>query len=110
MTGFLYGLGRLCARWRFVVIPIWVVLIVGVVVAAEGSGSETSDNVTLPNTGSQNASDLLSGRFPSQAYGSVPVVVATDSGKLTDSKKSNAVASSVSNLKKTPHVGSAVSP
>jgi RND superfamily putative drug exporter len=110
MTRLLYGLGRLCARWRFVVIPIWVVLIAGVVVAAEGIGSETTDNVTLPNTGSQDASDLLSGRFPSQAYGSNPLVVATDTGKLTDSKYSNAIASSVSNLKKTAHVSAAVSP
>jgi RND superfamily putative drug exporter len=110
MTSLLYKLGHLCARWRFVVLPIWIVLIVGVVVAAEGMGSETTDNVTLPNTGSQDASDLLSGRFPSQAYGSNPLVVATETGKLTDSKYSNAIASSVSNLKKTPHVNAAVSP
>jgi putative drug exporter of the RND superfamily len=110
MTGLLYKLGHFCARWRFVVLPIWIVLIVGLVVAAEGTGSETTDNVTLPSTGSQDASDLLSGRFPSQAYGSNPLVVATDTGKLTDSKYSNAIASSVSNLKKTPHVNAAVSP
>ena len=110
MTGLLYKIGHLCARWRFVVLPIWLALIVGVVVAAEGIGSETTDNVTLPSTGSQDASDLLSGRFPSQAYGSNPLVVATDTGKLTDSKYSNAIASSVSNLKKTAHVNAAVSP
>ena len=110
MTSLLYKLGHLCSRWRFVVIPIWVALIVGVVVAAEGIGSETTDNVTLPDTGSQDASDLLSGRFPSQAYGTNPLVVATDTGKLTDSKYSNAIASSVSNLKKTAHVNAAVSP
>ena len=101
MTGLLYKLGHLCARWRFVVLPIWVALIVAIVVAAGEAGSETTDNVTLPGTGSQDASDLLSGRFPSQAYGSNPLVVATDTGKLTDSKYSNAIASSVSNLKKT---------
>ena len=110
MTGLLYKLGHLCARRRFVVLPIWLVLIVGVVAAAEGMGSETTDNVALPNTGSQDASDLLSGRFPSQAYGSNPLVVATNTGKLTDSKYSNAIASSVSNLKKTAHVNAAVSP
>ena len=70
----------------------------------------TTNNVTLPGTGSQSATDLLSGRFPSQAYGSNPLVVATDSGKLTDSKYSKAINSSVSALKKTPHVTAAVSP
>ena len=63
-------------------------LIAGLVIAAGQAGSETSDNVSLPDTGSQNASDLLGGRFPSQAYGSNPIVVATDTGKLTDSKYS----------------------
>jgi putative drug exporter of the RND superfamily len=110
MTRLLYGLGRACARWRFVVLGLWVVLVVALVVVAGQAGSETTNNVTLPGTGSQNATDLLGGRFPSQAYGSNPLVVATDSGKLTDSKYSKAIGSSVSNLKKTPHVTAAVSP
>jgi putative drug exporter of the RND superfamily len=110
MTSLLYKLGHFCARWRFAVLPFWAVLIVALAVAAGQAGSETSDNVSLPNTGSQNASDLLSGRFPSQAYGNNPIVVATDSGKLTDSKLSSAIDSSVTRLKKTPHVGAVVSP
>jgi putative drug exporter of the RND superfamily len=110
MTGLLYRLGRACARWRFVVLGLWVVLVVVLVIAAREAGSETTNNVTLPGTGSQSATDLLSGRFPSQAYGSNPLVIATDSGKLTDSKYSKAIDSSVSNLKKTPHVTAAVSP
>jgi putative drug exporter of the RND superfamily len=110
MTGLLYGLGRACARWRFVVLGLWVVLVVALVVAAGQAGSRTTNNVTLPGTGSQSATDLLGDRFPSQANGTNPIVVATDSGKLTDSKYSKAVASSVSALKKTPHVTAAVSP
>jgi putative drug exporter of the RND superfamily len=110
MTRLLYGLGRACARWRFVVLGLWVVLVVALVVVAGQAGSETTNNVTLPGTGSQSATDLLSGRFPSQAYGTNPLVVATDSGKLTDSKYSKAIKSSVSALKKTPHVTAAVSP
>ncbi len=110
MTRLLYSLGRACARWRFPVLIAWVLLVVGVVVAAGQAGSETTNNVTLPGTGSQSATDLLSDRFPSQAYGSNPLVVATDSGKLTDSKYANAIDSSVSALKKTPHVTAAVSP
>jgi putative drug exporter of the RND superfamily len=110
MTRMLYGLGHACARWRFVVLGLWLVLVVGLVIAARGAGSDTTNNVTLPGTGSQSATDLLSDRFPSQAYGSNPLVVATDSGKLTDSKYSKAIKSSVSALKKTPHVTAAVSP
>jgi putative drug exporter of the RND superfamily len=110
MTGLLYGLGRACARWRFVVLGLWVVLVLALVVVAREAGSQTTNNVTLPGAGSQSATDLLSDRFPSQAYGTNPLVVATNSGKLTDSKYSKAIKSSVSNLKKTPHVTAAVSP
>jgi putative drug exporter of the RND superfamily len=110
MTGLLYRLGHACARWRFVVLALWVVMIVALVVVAREAGSNTTNNVTLPGAGSQSATDLLSDRFPSQAYGSNPLVVATDSGKLTDSKYSKAIKSSVSALKKTPHVTAAVSP
>jgi len=110
MTGLLYKLGHACARWRFVVVGLWLVMIVGLVIAARTAGSDTTNNVTLPGTGSQNATDLLSNRFPSQAYGTNPLVIATDSGKLTDSKYSKAINSTVTELKKTAHVTAAVSP
>ena len=110
MTRLLYGLGRVCARWHFVVLGLWLVLIVALVIGANKAGSETNNNVTLPGTGSQSATDLLSGRFPTQAYGSNPLVIATDSGKLTDSKYSKAIDSSVKELKKLGHVTGAISP
>jgi putative drug exporter of the RND superfamily len=110
MTGLLYGLGRACARWRFVVLALWLVMILALVISAREAGSDTTNNVTLPGTGSQSATDLLSDRFPTQAYGTNPLVIATDSGKLTDSKYSNAIKSTVSNLKKLPTVTSAISP
>ena len=93
MTGLLYGLGHACARWRFVVLGLWLVLVVALVIVAQGAGSQTTNNVTLPGAGSQSATDLLSDRFPTQAYGTNPLVVATDSGKLTDSKYSKAIKS-----------------
>jgi putative drug exporter of the RND superfamily len=110
MTRLLHGLGHLCARWRFPVMGGWAVLVAALVIFAGQAGSETNNNLTLPDTGSQNATDLLSDRFPSQAYGSNPIVVATDTGELTDKKYSDAIGSSVSSLKKTPHVQAAVSP
>jgi putative drug exporter of the RND superfamily len=85
-------------------------MLVALVISAREAGSDTTNDVTLPGTGSQSATDLLSDRFPSQAYGSNPLVIATNSGKLTDSKYSKAIDSSVKALKKTPHVTAAVSP
>jgi putative drug exporter of the RND superfamily len=110
MTGLLYKLGHACARWRFAVLGLWLVLVVALVVVAGQAGSQTTNNVTLPGAGSQSATDLLSERFPDQAYGTNPIVVATDSGKLTDSKFSKAIDSSVKALRNTPHVTVVVSP
>lgn len=110
MTGVLYKLGHGCARFRFVVLAIWIVAAVALVAAAASVGNNTSDNVSLPGTGSQTATNVLDQRFKSQANGSNPIVVATDKGKLTDSSYSKAIDSSVSRLKSTPHVKAVVNP
>jgi len=110
VTGPLYHLGRICARHHWIVIALWVVGAIALVSVSRAAGDNTSDNVTLPGTGSTNAQDLLQKGLPDQAYGTNPVVLKAKSGKLTDSKNSQAVDDTVSNLKKTPHVISAVSP
>lgn len=87
MTSVLYSLGRLCARHPLLVSLLWVVGVVGTVVVATGIGQETSDDLTLPGTDSQAATDLLSDKFPDQANGSVPIVFRAPAGsKLTGSR------------------------
>jgi len=54
-------------------------------------GDNTNDNLTLPGTGSQNATDALSKSFPDQANGTSPIVLHVSNGKLTDSKYADAV-------------------
>ena len=110
MTGPLYHLGRFCARHHWPVIALWLVAAIALVSVSRAAGDNTSDNVSLPGTGSTNAQDLLAKRLPQQAYGSNPVVLKVKSGQLTDDKNSQAVADTVTELKKTPHVTSAVSP
>ena len=110
MTGPLYHLGRLCARHHWVTIALWVVAAVALASVSRAAGDDTTDNVSLPGSGSTNAQDLLQKRLPQQAYGSNPMVLKVKSGELTDSKNSQAVDDTVSALKKTPHVISAVSP
>jgi len=87
VTPYLYRLGRFCTRHPLVVTVLWLVVVVGVVTVARTVGQETNDNLTLPGTGSQAASNLLSDKFPDQANGSVPIdfQAPKDSG-LTDSR------------------------
>jgi putative drug exporter of the RND superfamily len=106
----LYGLAGMCVRHRFRVAAAWLVLVVAFVVVANGVGTETSNNLTLPGTGSTQAQDLLQDNLPKQANGTNPVVMETASGKLTTGKNAQAVKATVSSLKKAPHVIDAVSP
>jgi putative drug exporter of the RND superfamily len=110
MTGLLYHLGRFSARRHWLVIATWVACVVAVVGASHVVGEKTSDNLNLPGTDSTQATDLLGRRLPDQANGSNPLTLKVDSGKLTDSKNEKAIDETVTALKDTPHVISAVNP
>src|SRR4051795_8744625 len=111
MAAPLYWLGKKCVHRRYYVLAAWVVIAAVLVGLAKHVGSQTSDNLTLPGSGSQQATDVLEKRFPAQANGTNPVVMEAPAGaKLTDKKYSDAVAATVTSLKKDHDVSSAVSP
>jgi uncharacterized membrane protein YdfJ with MMPL/SSD domain len=87
MTPLLYRLGHFCARHSVLVLAVWVVVAISVIVVAKSVGSDTNDDLRLPGTDSQNATNLLSAKFPKQANGSVPVAFRAPEGhKLSDLK------------------------
>jgi RND superfamily putative drug exporter len=92
------------------VIAAWIVVVIAVAAVANAAGTQNSDNLSLPGTGSTNAQDLLQDHLPSMAYGTNPVVLQAKSGKLTDSKNKQAIENTVDSLKKNPGVVHAVSP
>mgnify|MGYP003288494810 CR=1 FL=1 len=110
MTGPLYHLGRFCARHHRLIIAAWIVAAVGLALAGRAAGERTSDDLTLPGTGSTKATDVLEQRLPDQAYGSNPLVIESPHGKLTDSKNNQAVDDTVKKVRNTPHVVKAVNP
>jgi putative drug exporter of the RND superfamily len=111
MTAPLYAIGRFCARHHYPVIAAWVILAIALVLIGQAGGSKTSENLTLPGTGSTKATELLEDNLPEQAYGSNPLVIEAPSGaKLTEPKYSAAVAETAKNLEALPDVNSAVSP
>jgi putative drug exporter of the RND superfamily len=110
MTGALYGLARFCARHRFFVLTVWLVVAVALVGVSHQLGDHTNDNLTLPGTGSQSATDALSKSFPDQANGTSPIVLHVSSGKLTDSKYAGAVNQAAADAAKAPDVASVVNP
>jgi putative drug exporter of the RND superfamily len=110
MTGVLYRLARFSVRHRFAVLALWIVLAVALVAVSHHLGDNTNDNSTLPGTNSQQATDALSKPFPDQANGSSPIVLHVSSGKLTDSKHSQAVNQAAADVAKAPDVASVVNP
>ena len=65
-------------------IAAWLIAAVALVAAGQASGDKTNDNLTLPGTGSTQATDLLQDKLPKQANGNNPLVLEATSGKLTE--------------------------
>ena len=110
MTGMLYALAQFCVRRKFVVLAVWLVATIALVAVSHSLGDNTNDNLSLPGTDSQAATDALAKSFPDQANGSSPIVLHANSGKLTDTKNAEAVAAAAAGVAKEPHVASVVSP
>jgi putative drug exporter of the RND superfamily len=110
VTGVLYRLARFCVRRRFVVLGVWVVATIALVAVSHTLGDNTNDNLSLPGTDSQHATDVLKSSFPDQANGTSPIVLHAKSGKLTDQNNANAVNQAASNLSKNKDVAAVVNP
>jgi uncharacterized membrane protein YdfJ with MMPL/SSD domain len=106
----LYALGRFCARHSLVMVGAWILLAILVGFTVSRVGAETSNDLSLPGTGSQAVKDLLTNRFPPQQNGVNPIVFDVRTGKLTDDANKAAIKSSVQALRKAPHVYSVTNP
>jgi len=110
VTGPLYRLTKACISHRWAVLAVWVVLVAGVGFLALRAGTDTSDDLTLPGTDSQAATNLLDAQFPTQANGSNPVVMKAPSGRLTTPRNKRAIRRTVARLERDRQVRRAVSP
>jgi RND superfamily putative drug exporter len=110
VTGVLYGLAKFCVRHRFVTIAVWLVVTVVLVGVSHRLGENTNDNLSLPGTDSQHATDTLKSSFPDQANGTSPIVLHAAVGQLTEAKYATAVNEAAADVAKAPHVASVVNP
>jgi RND superfamily putative drug exporter len=110
VTGVLYGLAKFCVRHRFVTIAVWLVVTVVLVGVSHRLGENTNDNLSLPDTDSQHATDTLKSSFPDQANGTSPIVLNAAKGKLTEARYTSAVNEAAADVAKAPHVASVVNP
>jgi putative drug exporter of the RND superfamily len=110
MTPYLYKLGHFSTRHRWWVVAFWLVVVIATVAISQRMGDNLSDNLSLPGTGSDHATNLLQKPFPAQANGTSPIIVHAKSGKLTSSKYEDAVNTAASDLKKNQYVTSVINP
>jgi uncharacterized membrane protein YdfJ with MMPL/SSD domain len=93
-----------------VFILLWVVAMAVFVGLYHAAGSNTSNNLELPGTDGQAATDLLADQFPPQQNGKNPIVFRATKGKVTDSANKQAIEESYKRIKALPHVYSASDP
>ncbi len=110
MSALLYRLGHLCVRRHRIVLAIWLAIVVGLTVAVQIAGKQTSDNLTLPGTGSTKATNLLADKLPEQQNGTVPIVFVATSGKLDQGANKTAIDKAVKDLAAVDGVEKAVNP
>jgi putative drug exporter of the RND superfamily len=102
------------ARWstthRLYVVIGWVVLIAVVYALARATGTEYSDNFTLPNSGSQRAADLLQKSFPAQAGDRDEIVFRVERGTVLEPAVRERMSATFARVARLPHVSSVISP
>jgi putative drug exporter of the RND superfamily len=101
----LYVLAQWCTRHRRSVIVGWLLLLIVTAGVSSAYGGKKSTDFAIPGTESQEAIDLLSKRFPSQAGSTAQVVfVAKTPGGITSEKGKAAMTASLARMAKTPQV------
>ena len=96
------GLGRACARHRFVVIGAWLLLVAALVTCARVAGTPTDNDVSLPGTDAQLVRDLTSSQTTSGSTATV-ILVAPD-GRLDGGARAGVLAATAASLRTVPRV------
>ncbi len=111
MAPLLYRLGHFCARHPVWILVVWLMVALAILGVARSGGQETSDNLSLPGTDNQAASNLLGDKFPDQANGSVPIAFRAPAGtKLSATKYKKPIEQITRAYGKDPAVTQAVGP
>ncbi len=110
MSTLLYRLGAFCARRRWLVLLVWACVVAVVATGWVVLGARTTNDIRLPGTETQAATDFLAKEFPPQQNGQSPVVFYAKHGKLTDPAAKRAVQESIKRMRALPEVSSVIGP
>jgi RND superfamily putative drug exporter len=102
-SGALARFARACASHPKRTIAVWIGLLVLAVGSSSMFGGRLVNELSIPGSETQQASDLLKARFPANAGDSAMVTFTSEQGVLTDSAKA-AVTKAEKAAAKVPHV------
>src|SRR5665647_1311301 len=110
MSRLLYRLGAVCVRRKYLALLVWAFVVAAVAAGVLVFGARTNNDIRLPGTDAQRASDLLSREVPPQQNGQSPIVFHASRGTITDAASKRAVQASLSDITHTAHVSSVIGP
>jgi putative drug exporter of the RND superfamily len=109
MAALLERLGSFAARRWWVVFPLWVIILGGLVIGNHYAGGQYVNNYNIPGTESDNGLNRLNDTFASQGGYAGQIVYRTKHGTFTSPEQA-AVNQVTSNVAKLPDVIKSVSP
>jgi RND superfamily putative drug exporter len=109
MAALLERLGSFAARRWWIVFPLWVIILGGLVIGNHYAGGEYVNNYNIPGTESLNGLNRLNDTFASQGGYAGQIVYRTKHGAFT-SQEQAAVNQVTGNIAKLPDVIKSVSP
>ncbi len=110
MSTLLYRFGGFCARRVWPVLLVWVLVVAAIGATWFALGARTSNDIRLPGTETQAATDFLAEEFPPQQNGQSNVVFHTRTGSVFDARAERAIRESVRRMEDLPDVTSVTSP
>ncbi|MFP3674714.1 MMPL family transporter [Bacillus sp. SIMBA_031] len=112
MSGFLYKLGGWSARNRLKIISAWLVILIASVVIAISLKPAFSEDMSIPDTPSEKAMDMIQKEFSKGPdKGSIRVIFGAEDGKkLTSKSEKQAIEDTLKKIKTDHSVASIASP
>lgn len=110
MSKFLYKVGKWCARHKGTVISLWILLILACSVLTFLAKPSFSENMSIPNTPSEKALEVIHEEFPSGPATATIRVIFGDEDKLTSDKGKAAITDTLNKITEDKNVESVVSP
>lgn len=111
MSRFLFSLGALSFRRRWLVLGTWLAVLIGVALAFVGFRGEPSDNFTIPGTESQRAVEQLQQNLPDYGGAQTQITFAAPADRVvTDPALASAVDQSVAAANAIGDVAAAAGP